>query len=189
MPFNTLTHRAAAAAVLMIAWIAVMSKIPPAYPFPHSFHYDVASPILALEISRNAGDIDAVLHRDDPEATEDSKKQAAEFERISNYLDLVFIPLYAFFFWSLARVFTDRTRLLTVLIIGAGLFDYIEDWLIGLALKGENPPIYLPSLAKWGLLGLVLLATGIILLRSRSPVYSLPTKRLLAIAYFVAGIP
>jgi hypothetical protein len=188
MPFNKLTNRAAVAALLMIAWIVVMAKVPPKYPFPHSFHHDVASPILALEISRNADDIEAVLHRHDSQAKEDAKDQAAKCERISNYLDLVFIPLYAFFFWSLARVFTDRTRLLTVLIVGAALFDYAEDWLISLALDGENPAIYIPSLAKWGLLGLVLVGTGIILLRSRSPVYSLPTKRLLAIAYFIAGL-
>src|SRR5579864_6049903 len=166
MPFNKLTNRAAIAAVLMIAWIVVMAKVPPKYSFHHSFHHDVASPILALEISRDAGDIEAVLHRDELHGTGEQKKnaeKAAEFERISNYLDLVFIPLYAFFFWSLARVFTDRMLLLTVLIVAAALFDYAEDWLISLALGGENPAIYFPSLAKWGLLGLVLVGTGIIL--------------------------
>ena len=38
------------------------------------------------------------------------------------------------------------------------------------------------------MLGLVFLGTGIILLRSHSAVYSLATKRLLAIAYFISGI-
>jgi hypothetical protein len=183
MSFCKLRHRAAAAAVLMIAWIIVMVRVPPKYPFPSVFHHDVASPILALEISRNADDIEAVLQRADPQA-----KQAVDFERVSNQLDLIFIPLYAFFFWALARVFTARTRLLTLLILGTALFDYAEDWLIFRALDGENPPIFIPSLAKWGLLGAVLLGTGIILLRSRSPVYSLATKQLLAIAYFILGL-
>ncbi|MGD0297227.1 MAG: hypothetical protein ABSE86_08920 [Bryobacteraceae bacterium] len=183
MSFNELSHRAAAAAVLMIAWIVVMGYVPPKYPFPYIFHHDVASPILALEISRDADDIEAVLHRADPLA-----KQAASFERVSNQLDLIFIPLYAFFFWSLARVFAERTRLLTLFILGTALFDYAEDWQIFRALDGENPAIFIPSLVKWGLLGVVLLGTGIILLRSRSPVYSLATKRLLAIAYFISGL-
>jgi hypothetical protein len=184
MSFNNLSHRAAAAAVLMIAWTVVLACAPPKYPFPHIFHHDVALPILALEISRDAGDIEAVLHRADPQA----KQQAADFERVSNQLDLIFIPLYAFFLWSLARVFTDRTRLLTLLILGTALFDYAEDWQIFRALDGQNPAIFIPSLAKWGTLGVVLLGTGIILLRSRSPVYSPTTKRLLAIAYFISGL-
>src|SRR5580704_4781441 len=183
MSFDKLSHRAAAAAVLMIVWIAVMAWVPPKYPFPHIFHHDVASPVLALEISRDADDIEAVLHRADPQA-----KQAAGFERVSNRLDLIFIPLYAFFFWSMARVFTGRTRLLTLFILGTALFDYAEDWLIFRVLDGENPAIFIPSLAKWGLLGVVLLGTAVILLRSRSPVYSLSTKRLLAIAYFISGM-
>ncbi len=76
---------------------------------------------------------------------------------------------------------------MTWLILGTALFDYLEDWQIYRALNGANPAIYLASLAKWGLLGLALVFTAVLLLRSASPVYSLPTKRLLGVAYLLSG--
>lgn len=177
------TDLAGVAAVLVWAGSLVLLLVPPKYPFPHVFHHDVDSPVLALEISQDAGDLDAILRRSDPHSM-----QAIDFQRVTNELDLIFIPLYTFFLWSLARVFTNRAGLLTLLIIGTGLFDYVEDWQIFRALTGETPPIFIPSLIKWAMLGLVFLGTGIILLRSHSAVYSLATKRLLAIAYFISGI-
>jgi hypothetical protein len=71
---------------------------------------------------------------------------------------------------------------------GTGLFDYVEDWRIFQALHGEDPAIYLPSLAKWGLLGMVLIWISAIFLRSMSPVYSVATKRLLGGAYLISGL-
>jgi hypothetical protein len=199
---NQLTVRAGIAAFVTVAWAAVLMLLPPEYPFPHKFHHDVDSPVLALEISRGAKDINPVLCPDLPEQAEakgcgfgekDAKPtpmeaQAKEFEYKSNQLDLVFIPLYAFSLWALARVFTNRTGLLTLLILGTGLFDYWEDWRIFSALDGASPEIYIPSLIKWGLLGLVFLGIGVILLQSKSPVYALATKRLLSLAYFLSGI-
>jgi hypothetical protein len=143
------------------------------YPYPHAFHHDVDSPGLALQLSRGESDIEAVLHRSDNAAP-----KAAARLGWDNGLDLVFIPIYTFFLWSLARVFTNRTRLLTVFIIGTAFFDYLEDWRIFQALGGENPAIYLPSLAKWGLFGIVLIWIGVIFLRSGIPVYSVATRRL-----------
>ena len=105
-----------------------------------------------------------------------------------NRLDLIVIPLYAFSIWTLARVFTTKTRLLTLGILAAMVFDYLEDWQILRAIGGGNPPIYIPSLIKWGLLGLVFMGLSLILLASSSPVYTLSTKRLLAIGYLVSGI-
>jgi hypothetical protein len=200
MPLRNPSDRAGVAGVLVIAWAIVMTRVPPEYPFPHIFNHDVAAPVLALELSHNEGDIQMVLHRKEAKEDKEDKngstaqkkdrkrKQAFDYERKNNYLDLVLIPLYTFFLWSLARVFTNRARLLTALIIGAGLFDYVEDWRIDSALNGENPAIFIPSLMKWGLVGLVLFGTGIILVRSKSPVYSLATKRLLAVAYFISGL-
>jgi len=147
------------------------------------YRYDVNSPGLALQVSRGEADIEAVLHRSD----KDSSKAITSL-RTNNTLDLVFIPIYAFFLWSLARVFTSRTRLLTVFIIGTAFFDYLEDWRIFQALDGANPAIYLPSLAKWGLLGIVLIWIGAIFLGSVSPVYSVATKRLLGVAYLISGL-
>jgi hypothetical protein len=177
----------------------------PKYPFPHKFHHDVDSPILALEISRGADDIERVLRPGPTEQAEvkdcflgtmDDRTrtamlcevQARDYEYKSNQFDLVFIPLYAFSLWSLARVFMPRIRLLTLLIVGTALFDYLEDWQIFRALDGASPAIYIPSLIKWALLGLVFLGTGIVLLGSKSPVYALGTKRLVGLAYFLSSI-
>jgi Na+/proline symporter len=64
----------------------------------------------------------------------------------------------------------------------------MEDWQIFRTLDGANPVIYLPSLIKWALFGLVFFGAGIVLVRSKSPVYSIATKRLVGLAYFLAGI-
>lgn len=175
--------RAGVAAALTIAWSLLLMSVLNQYRFPHIFPYDIDSPVLALELSHGASDIDAVLHRSEP----DKAPLATHIMWLGNVLDLVFIPIYAFFLWSLGRVFTDRTRLLTWLVLGTALFDYLEDWQIFRALNGANPPIYLASLVKWGLLGLALLYTAVLLFRSASAVYSLPTKRLLGVAYLVSG--
>jgi hypothetical protein len=85
-------------------------------------------------------------------------------------------------------VFSTRTRLLAILVTGVALFDYLEDGQIFWALAGQNPPIFVPSLIKWGLLGVVFLVLSRILLISKSAVYTLPTKRLMSITYFAAGV-
>lgn len=175
----SLTTRAGLAALVTAAWAVWLMSAANPYPFPHVFHHDVDSPVLALEISRDAADIDAVLHRSDVAIKSMDKV---------NRLDLIFIPLYAFSIWSFARVFAIRTRGLTTVILLAAFFDYLEDGQIYQALAGANPPIYIPSLVKWGFLGLVFLALSHILLKSDSPVYSLSTKRLLAIGYFISGV-
>lgn len=206
MPNRFVTTRAGLAALLTMAWALLFVPVVGHYPYPHVFHHDVDSPVIALEISRGGEDIEAVLHRSETKSekafamgTATAKQAAAAKETAckrqaaadsmawANQLDLVFIPLYAFFLWSLARVFTSRTRLLTLAIVAAAVFDYLEDWRIYQALNGQDPAIFIPSLVKWGLLGLVFVALGGILLRSVSPAYSLPTKRLMAIGFFVSG--
>jgi hypothetical protein len=182
MSFRNSANRAGLAAVLMILWAFMMMRVLSKYPFPHVFHHDVDSPGIALQISHDATDIDMVLHRSDPDA---GTAKSALLR--NNQLDLVFIPLYAFFLWSLARVFTDRTKLMAGVIIGTALFDYWEDWRIFRALDGSDPAIFVPSLAKWALLGLALIGIGSILIRSTSPVYSVATKGLLGVAYLIAG--
>jgi hypothetical protein len=177
------SNRAGVAAALTIVWGLLMGWAGNQYPFPHIFAHDIGSPVLALELSSDDLEIDSVLHRSEQEKA----PRAVDTMRLVNLLDLVFIPIYTFFLWSVARVFTPHTRVLTLVIAGVALFDYAEDWQINEALHGANPAIYLPSLVKWGLLGLALLMTAIILLRSASPVYSDATKKLLAIAYAASG--
>jgi hypothetical protein len=183
MSDSSLVNRAGLALLVTVAWAVLMTVAAGHYPYPHVFHHDVDSPVLALELSRSAEDIDAVLHAPD---VEKRARAAASMTQV-NRLDLIFIPLYGFSIWALARVFASRTGLLTLGIFAAMLFDYLEDWEIYRAIAGENAPVYIPSLVKWGLLGLIFIALSGILLRSDSPVYTLPTKRLMAIAYFVSG--
>jgi len=199
-----LTVRAGVAALFTIIWAVVLMLAPPKYPFPHRFNHDIDAPVLAMELSRGPDDLDRILR---PGATPQAEvgecylgaevhdktaqvceAQARQFEYVSNELDLVFIPLYAFSLWTLARIFANRVALITLLITGTVLCDYLEDWQIFRALKGESSASYVPSLIKWALFGLVLIGTGIILLRSKNLVYSLPTKRLLSIAYFASGL-
>jgi len=175
--------RAGLAALLTIIWALIIMQALSKYTLPHIFAHDIDKPVLALELARGASDIDAVLHRAEP----DKAAIAHDSMWLGNVLDLVFIPIYGYFLWSVARVFGGFSRLLLALILGTALFDYIEDWQIFRALKGANPPIYIPSLVKWGLLGLALLATAIILLRSEKPVYSQAVKRMLAIAYLASA--
>ena len=165
------------AALAAVVWGAWMAIIVAHYPYDHVFRHDVDSPVLALEMSRDAGDISAVLHG-----------TGGETMTTVNNLDLVFIPLYAFAIYSLSRVFSRKTRLLTFCVLVAALCDYLEDWRIHQAIGGANPAIYVPSLAKWGLLGIVFLLLAWILLKSDSPVYSLSTKRLMAMGSFAAGV-
>jgi hypothetical protein len=178
-PNNT----AGVASALTIAWALLMGWAGNQYPFPHIFHHDIGAPVLALELSSDGPEIDTVLHRSEKDKT----ARAVDSMRLVNELDLVFIPIYSFFLWSVARVFKPQTRLFTFLIAGVALFDYVEDWRINQALDGASPAIYLPSLVKWGLLGLAFLSTAMILLRSVNPVYSDATKKLLAIAYAACG--
>ena len=127
--------RAGVAAALTIAWGALLMWELNRYPFPHIFPYDINSPVLALELSHGASDIDAVLHRPEP----NNAPLAKHIMWVVNVLDLVFIPIYGFFLWSLARVFTARIRVLTWLVVGTALFDYLEDWQIFKALERRQP--------------------------------------------------
>jgi hypothetical protein len=173
-----------------VIWGLVIGYHANQYPYPHVFHHDIDPPVLALELSHDAGDIDAVLHRSQAgnQATAQKTADAENSMATVNWLDLVFIPLYAFAIWSLARLFTTETRLLVIFVTGAAVFDYVEDVLIFSALRGNNPLIFIPSVVKWGLLGVVFILLAGILLRSNSPVYTLPTKRLLAIGFCISGM-
>jgi hypothetical protein len=167
------------AALLMIVWAALMLVNESCFPFHRTFHHDIASPVLALELSRGQDDIDAVLNP--------RSGAAVDVERQANRLDLVFIPVYTFFLWALGRRFGSRSVMMTALIVAVAGLDYWEDARIFEALDGQNPAIWIPSVAKWGLLGLVLVATGSIVARSGNTVYSLATSRLMAVGCWLAG--
>jgi len=175
--------RTGVAALLTIICGALIFWTERGYPFAHVFHYDIATPTLALELSGNKSDIDAVLHPGNKAAD-----QARRVLSRVNRLDLIFIPCYTFFLWSVLRLFGIRSILPAIAIAGIAVFDYWEDWRISEALSGKYPAVYVPSLAKWGLLAFVLLLTGFVLARAGGAVFSIATNRLLAIAYWLAGL-
>jgi hypothetical protein len=170
------------AALAAIAWALIMMYPEYNYPYPRKFNHGVKKPVIALEISRGEGDINAVLRR----GSSQSDLAHRTMSQV-NWLDLIFIPLYALSLWSTARLFTEHTSILTAGIVLTGIFDYLEDWRIYQALEGDNPPIYVFSVIKWALLGIVLLGLSWIFATTQSAIYSVRTKRLLATGYFGAG--
>jgi hypothetical protein len=181
-----LANRAGLVALLTAVWAIVILTVTNSYPYPHIFDHGADSPVMALEMAHGENDIEAVLHRHDASDPKDRRKAAESMKKVNDF-DLFFIPLYALSCWSLARVFAGKTKLLAICICAAALFDYLEDWQIYRSLWGENPEVYLPSLVKWGFLGVVFLLLSGIFVKSASAVYSLSTKRLLAVGYFIAG--
>jgi hypothetical protein len=115
--------------------------------------------------------------------------------------DFVFIVLYVLFLWRFAELLAirpDGTRMGLGKVVGAvalatGVSDCLENFGILRALDAEQltdgmaDAIRRPSSCKWALFGVALLLTSVILLRSTSRLYSLATRRLLAIGYALSG--
>jgi hypothetical protein len=183
--------------------IIVSSQLKNHYPFLHNFHGKIDSPVLAVELSRNAKELEGVLGAASPAnaAPKSSPAIAVACLRTNTYEDFVFIPLYTLFLWKFAVLFAigaDGSRMVHRKTIGGlailiAVFDCAENIGILHAL-GAYPltdsmahTICWPSRCKWGLFAVALLLTAWILARSESPLYSLPTRRLLALAYGTAG--
>jgi len=121
--------------------------------------------------------------------------------RTNTYEDFAFILLYNLFLWKFAALFafgangkpTVDRKIMAAVVVLIAVFDGMENLGILHALSASRltdsmaHAIGLPSRCKWGLFAAALLLTGWILARSESPVYSLPTRRLLALAYGSAG--
>lgn len=184
--------------LLTICWAFLMFISLRAYNFEHDFHDEIDSPVLAVELAPSAQDLQAVLQTSTPPNEQCAKKVL----RINNRLDLVFIPLYASFLWFFADLMSMQnmaaSRYLRIAclisVVGAVVFDYLEDWGISRTLNSTQLTDSLaratrvPSLVKWGFIGSALLLTSIILLRSIPVVYSVATTRLLGVLYGVAGL-
>jgi hypothetical protein len=122
--------------------------------------------------------------------------------RTNTFEDFLFIVLYTFFLWRFARLLATRangTRMVLAKVVGwvvalaTGLADCLENVGIIRALRANGltdemaAAIRWPSSCKWVLFGVALLLTSAILLRSASPLYSLATRRLLAVGYAISG--
>jgi hypothetical protein len=178
------------AALLTTLWVVLMlgllSAGPAAYTLPHRFPHDIDSPVLALELASEKSDIDAVLQKNtsDPANTRDAKRAL----HLDTVLDLVFIAIYTTYLILLARLFGCGGKWVLAAIIGAAIFDYIEDVCIFLTIAGTGPPPFVPSLIKWGLLAVGLALIGKGLLQGGAAVYSFATNTLLGVAHLAAAV-
>jgi hypothetical protein len=190
------------AVAMAILGLIMTSQLKSHYPFEHNFHDKIDSPILALELSSGVADLKQVLHTETPAEADpatDAGKAIASL-RTNTHEDFFFIPLYTFFLWAFAVLFTDANhrngyvRTFTFLVILVAAFDCVENIGILRALGASSlspstaQAICWPSRCKWGLFAVALLFTAWILVRSSVPLYSLPTRHLLALVYGAAGI-
>jgi hypothetical protein len=171
-------------ASLAIVWglwmnVAITDK-PFPYTFPHHFHHEIDSPILALELARDPADVAAV--------TQQNNADAESALRWNTVFDCVFTPLYAGYLTFFGLAYAPRKRRLVLLGAGIALFDYLENAFLFVSLDGGAPREYLPSAIKWTLLGLTLILIAKVLVSADAGPYSTPTRRLLALLFSVAGL-
>jgi hypothetical protein len=167
------------------------------YPCEHAFHHGIDSPVLAAELASNANELTTAIS---PACPAEAQNRAKSVLLRNTVADCFFIPLYALFIWSFGALFSIRadgsrlslSRALAAIMIITALADYVEDIGIfrSLAVGPSDAIAQLtcwPSRFKWILLGVALLLTAVILLRSENPIYSLATRRLFSIAYIASG--
>jgi hypothetical protein len=205
-PPNTPVQRAAKSkravtgllAFLTACWAILMFMSLRPYKFAHDFYDEIDSPVLAVELAPSAQALQAVLRTSNPT----DEQCARRVLKINNRFDLVFIPIYASFLWFFADLVSVRgigtsryLRLICfVCVVAAAVFDYLEDWGISRILTSTlltdsvARATRVPSLFKWGLIGITLFLTSIILLREAPVVYSLATTRLLSVLYGGSGL-
>jgi hypothetical protein len=205
MPVLTARRFITGLLALAMALFAVLAgnQLKHRYPFEHDFHDKIDSPVLAVELPSNAEQLKEVSHTAAP-ATADAKSEAGAAVaslRTNTYEDFVFILLYTSYLWQFAGLFASggdsasivHRRAIAGLAILIALFDCAENIGILRALNASDlnkfpaQVICFPSRCKWGLFALALLLTAWILAKSASLIYSLPTKRLLALGYATAG--
>jgi hypothetical protein len=166
------------------------------YPYAHNFPDEVNSPVLALELPKDANALKSVLQDEDASKADDAR----HVFRINNMLDFIFIPLYGGFLGLFVNMFRSvpGTRLIRRLVICsilfAAVFDYVEDFGITKALRNAQitdnmaRSISLPSHVKWFSLGISLILIGTLLFRSDGFVYSRATLRIQAVLFVAAGL-
>jgi hypothetical protein len=116
----------------------------------------ITNPVVALQMARDVGEVDAVLS--------DAPSADREAMRIKQYLDFVFIPCYVALYFALARMFRDNRQdrlsyIAAICGVAAGISDVMEN--IGILRVVDTPlartsqamvdAIRIPSLIKWGL--------------------------------------
>lgn len=192
------------AVVMAVAALLIGLQLKSDYPFEHNFHDKINSPILALELSGGIEDLNGVLHTENPGQTNPDPfvNKAVASLRTNTSEDFFFIPLYTSYLGAFALLFAvgkrwrdiAQRRAIVAIVILVAAFDCAENVGILRALNASGislstaRAICWPSRCKWGLFAVALLLTGWILVRPSRLLYSLPTRRLLALAYGAGGI-
>ena len=206
---NPARFRTAILAILMSSLSLWMYSDLQRYPCEHAFSHQIDSPVLALELASSRAEVERVLAPrcaayqaiSDPkrrgESYENARQTAHDVLLRNTIADCFFIPLYTSFIWSFGSLFAGNAnsllrRVLTLATILTAAADYTEN--IGIFRSLRSGPSDLlaqwtcwPSQFKWIVLALALSLTGVTLLRSQEILYSLATRRLLALAYLAAG--
>lgn len=191
---NPAAFTAGILALLAIVWALWMNVAftagPLAYDFPHRFHHQIDSPILALELARDSGDVAAVLQTEDQTNADPIKVASAQKAlRWNTAFDCVFIPLYTGYLLFFGLAYKSRSRgLFVILILSIALFDYIENACLFVTLWGGKPNEYWPSVMKWALLASALSMLARVLVSANPGPYSTPTRRLIALLFAAAGV-
>ncbi len=178
------------------------------YPYVHDFHDGIDNPVLAIELARSATDLREILTPPNPTLTQASKDLSASDAqsiastslRTNTYEDFAFIVSYSLFFWRFGVFFAARgapaRRFIALVVLLIAFCAVMENFgilrILGTPDIGEQWNrlalfTSIPSRIKWSVLGLALFTTAHILLRSTTDIYSIATRRLLAIGYVVAA--
>src|SRR5215469_9008042 len=174
------------------------------YPCEHDFHHQIDSPVLAIELASTREEVEKVLNpvcATHPDLSGPKAQQRAHSALLRDTIaDCFFIPLYTLFIWSFGSLFAvDKAkplltlrRALTLATIATATAAYVENTGI-FRLLHLGPSDMLaqftswPSRLKWTMLAFSLLLTAVILVLSQNRMYSLATRRLLAIGYIAIG--
>jgi hypothetical protein len=132
----------------------------------------IANPVLALQMARNVGEVDAILS--------DAPSPDREAMRIKQYVDFVFIGCYVALYIGLARMLRGDSRqdrlphLAAICGVAAAVFDVIEN--VGILRVVDAPlarttqamvdAIRIPSLIKWTLVWIATAIFGALFLRA-----------------------
>jgi hypothetical protein len=167
------------AALLTVCWALLMYKLL-SYPLSNNFHHHIDSPILAIELASDQSEVEAVLQKN---------SAAIATLRLNTKLDLVFIPLYAGYWFLAGRLFGVRLAVILPLAIVMGLADYLEDYFIFQSLNLVTPPHqFVPSLIKWIALGIAFAVVGVAMLRNVTPIFPSAILKILGVAHLAAAV-
>jgi hypothetical protein len=189
---SKLQRRAGLAAVINLAMIGLLSG-PPTFSKASTPVRGITNPVLAMEVVRNVGEVDAILS--------DAPSPDREVMRLKQFADFGFIAAYATLFVLMSILLMPQGRSLAIAAAALGLIAAICDVIENVGIlrivdadlshttQGMIEAIRYPSLIKWGLAALSIGLLGVLLVRTgRSGLRIIGVLNLLAAALGLAGV-